>query len=121
MKDMIERVKAAIFGADCDFGYSIRLTGHVDGVSEYTLTYSDGSEPLTFADYAEASEHTESRRNEVRARAAIEAMREPTETMRQAGADNLFAAASDDWKDDAGGIWTAMIDAALHRIDGKGE
>jgi hypothetical protein len=58
---------------------------------------------------------------EALARAAIKAMREPTETMRQAGADNLFAAASDDWKDDAGTIWSAMIDAALHRIDGKGE
>jgi hypothetical protein len=47
------------------------------------------------------------------ARAAIEAMRQPNEAMRQAGADNLFGAASDDWKDDAGAIWSAMIEVAL--------
>jgi hypothetical protein len=47
------------------------------------------------------------------ASAAIEAMREPTVAMRQAGADNLFGAASDDWKDDAGAIWSAMIEVAL--------
>lgn len=38
--------------------------------------------------------------------------REPTTEMMEAGADNLFGSASDDWKDDARVIWNAMLAAA---------
>lgn len=47
------------------------------------------------------------------ARAVLEAIREPSEGMREQGAGQLFGSASDDWGDDARLVWQAMIDAAL--------
>lgn len=37
---------------------------------------------------------------------------EPTEAMLEAGADNLFASASENWADEARIIWSAMLSAA---------
>ncbi len=44
MSDVVGKVAGAI--EDAEFGYSMNLTSLVDGVSTYTLTYSDGSPPL---------------------------------------------------------------------------
>ncbi|WP_260581169.1 hypothetical protein [Sphingopyxis sp. PET50] len=48
-----------------------------------------------------------------KARAVLTAIREPSEGMREAGAGQLFGAASDDWGEDAKKVWVAMIEAAL--------
>jgi hypothetical protein len=49
------------------------------------------------------------------ARAAVEAMREPTRAMRDAGQNPCWTPLSPTYDDDAavGGMWRAMIDAAL--------
>ena len=49
-----------------------------------------------------------------RAVVVIEAIREPSQDMVQAGVDNLFAAADDDWAEDVTIIWKAMIDTILN-------
>jgi hypothetical protein len=41
----------------------------------------------------------------------------PSEAMRDAGADNLFGAANDDWGQDAAAIYTAMIQAAKDELN----
>jgi hypothetical protein len=81
---MVERVARAIESTACPFGYEIRLTRLVDGVSTYTLTYDDRVGPLEFGSNGEANRHVSERKREVQARAAIEAMREPTKRMIEA-------------------------------------
>lgn len=80
-ESMIERVGRAIREAD-EIGYSISLARLVDGVTTYELDYGGGESPLEFETHSEALEHVVARRNCARARAAIEAMREPTPEMR---------------------------------------
>ncbi|RYG86880.1 MAG: hypothetical protein EON58_21235, partial [Alphaproteobacteria bacterium] len=43
-------------------------------------------------------------------RALLLKMREPTREMAKDGAEQLFAAHSEDWSDDAVEVWQAMID-----------
>jgi hypothetical protein len=59
--------------AESDIGYEIKLTKFVDGVSEYSVTFPDGSEPRTFPGYSAASEYVERERNLSKAKAAVEA------------------------------------------------
>lgn len=49
-------------------------------------------------------------------RAILERMREPTEAMLDAGADQLVGSASEDWQDDAKRVFVSMLSA----IDEKG-
>lgn len=72
MSDVVGKVAGAI--EDAEFGYSMNLTSLVDGVSTYTLTYSDGSPPLEFPGTDEAYAHIASKRAAARARSAIAAM-----------------------------------------------
>ncbi|WP_457659616.1 hypothetical protein [Sinorhizobium medicae] len=112
MSTMIERVATAI--DEADVGYHINLTKLVDGVSTYTLRYHGVSDPLEFDSYDGASEHVHLTRNERRARAAIEAMREPTTEMLLAGDLTVLT----DEEIHRGPFelskaeWQAMIDAA---------
>lgn len=46
-------------------------------------------------------------------RAVLLAIREPSEGMKSAGAENLFGSASENWGDDARQVYRAMIDKAL--------
>ncbi|MDX0897400.1 hypothetical protein GOD90_10385 [Sinorhizobium medicae] len=110
MSTMIERVATAI--DEADVGYHINLTKLVDGVSTYTLRYHGVPDTLEFDSYDGASEHVSLTRNERRARAVIEAMREPTQEMVARGS----------WASYGGGeigstgsknAWRKMIDADL--------
>lgn len=112
MSTMVERVARAI--EDADIGYSIRLTRLVDGIATYTLTDSDREGELEFPSHGEALEYITRKKIERKARAAIEAMMEPTSKMLDAAADeedrrgyfsheNLIAE----------DVWPIMIQAAL--------
>lgn len=114
MSEMVERVARAI--DEADVGYSINLTRLVDGVSTYTLRYHGLSDLLEFGSYDEASEHVRAARDERRARAAIEALMEPTDAMLDAVADE------EDRRGIPSGVigaliaeeaWPLMIQAAL--------
>lgn len=48
-------------------------------------------------------------------RAALLALRDPGEVALQAGAGQLFGAASDDWAEDARKVWRAMMDSVLEK------
>lgn len=100
---MIERVATAIERAD--LGWSINLVKLVDGCSTYRVDYHDGSEPVEIDGYEAALESAEKRRRVLRARAAIEALREPTEAMLGANMKNSTNTALERWQ--------AAIDAAL--------
>lgn len=69
--DMVEAAAKAM--DDAEFGFSLNLTRLVDGVSTYTLTYSDGSPTLEFEDTDEAYEHVAQRKRLIQARAALAA------------------------------------------------
>ncbi|TIM07563.1 hypothetical protein [Mesorhizobium sp.] len=58
---------------DAEFGFTLNLTRLVDGVSTYTLTYSDGSPPLEFGATDGAYEHVAQRKRLTQARAALTA------------------------------------------------
>lgn len=115
-ENMIERVAKAIREAD-EIGYSISLARLVDGVTTYELDYGGGESPLEFETHSEALEHVVARRNCARARAAIEAMREPTPEMRAAMRDTLESCRDDDFDTDhcldGAHVWWDGIDAAL--------
>jgi hypothetical protein len=83
---MAERVAAAIDKAD--IGFNMRLVRLVDDERTYTLTY-DGEPPLEFDNTEDLYAHVAARKYEAKARAAIEAMRIPTEEMLQAQRDGL--------------------------------
>lgn len=76
--EQVERVAAAMEAAE--FRYRMELTRLVDGVSTYTLTYDDASEPLTFETTDECYEHVAKRKRETQARAALAAMPTPEPT-----------------------------------------
>lgn len=59
--------------AESEIGYEIKLTKFVDGVSEYSVTFPDSSDPRTFPSHAAASEYVERERNLAKAKAAVEA------------------------------------------------
>lgn len=75
----LEEVAVAI--EDAQIGYSIRLTRLVDGVSTYECRIDGLDGVLEFKSHGEALDFVTARRREVQARAAIEAMREPTQVM----------------------------------------
>ncbi|MQX90295.1 hypothetical protein [Sinorhizobium meliloti] len=113
MSTMVERVARAI--DEADVGYSINLTRLVDGVSTYTLRYHGVSDLLEFGSYDEASEHVRATRDERRARAAIEAMMEPTEAMLRC-ADEVVLTDEEIHRgpfEMSKAEWQAMIQAAL--------
>lgn len=117
--EMVERVAQAIAAVE-DLPYSIRLVRLVDGFSTYRLSFEDGSSPIEFDGIDAAHEHLANVRADRRARVAIEAMRDYTETMSQAG-----GAVAQFWMIPAGPdnlpigqsaaerCWHAMIDGAL--------
>src|SRR6266704_3504878 len=79
----------------------------IERVAEALFATRQRNDPLF--DYQESLEKDEYRRW---ARAAIAAMREPTEGMKQVG----FGRAGDPcWQEDVGLIWRGMIDEALDR------
>lgn len=104
MESMIERVARAM--EDASFGYSMNLIRLVDGVSTYHLKYSDG-ESLEFDGTDELYMHVAEKKRHTLARAAIEAMREPTAEMRDAMNEDI------DYDVDVVRAYTAAIDAAL--------
>ncbi len=74
-RETIERVAAAIESAEV--GYSLELTRLVDGERTYTLTYSDGTPPLTFDDIDDGYDHIRRRRHKAQAVAVIAALSPP--------------------------------------------
>ena len=104
MSEMVERVARAI--READIGYSIRLTRLVDDEATYTLT-RPGHEPMEFASHDEALEHVSALRDAERARAAIEAMREPTVAILVGGNHCQPGSYS------AEKVWVERIDTAL--------
>ncbi len=68
---LIQSVAEAIEAADV--GYNLRLTKLLDGISEYTLTYSDGEEHV-FEDINDGQRHISDRRFRAKAVAAIGAV-----------------------------------------------
>lgn len=70
--DVVNRVAKAL--ASVDLSRSVNLTRLVDGVSEYTLTYGDGSEPLVFDDINDAYEHVRNRTRHAQAAAVTAAL-----------------------------------------------
>ncbi len=65
---LIQSVAEAIEAADV--GYNLRLTKLIDGISEYTLTYSDGEEHV-FEDINDGYRHIRDRKFRAKAVAAI--------------------------------------------------
>lgn len=108
MSGMITRVADAI--ADAEVGYNMTLVRLVDGISTYSLRYDDG-ETLEFGSLGECYEHINSKKRAAQARAAIEAMREPTPEMVSAGMGEVPEDGSE--YEDVEDAWRAMIDAAL--------
>ncbi|MFM9829715.1 MAG: hypothetical protein ACKVOB_13400 [Sphingomonas sp.] len=51
------------------------------------------------------------------ARAVLTALREPSNAVLDAGADNLVGSVDDDWRGDALIIWRAMIDTILSETE----
>lgn len=78
----LEEVARAIEAAQ--IGYNISLARLVDGVSTYECRIDGISGILEFDSHADALEFVTARRREVQARAAIEAMREPSKAMQHA-------------------------------------
>lgn len=118
MTEMIERVARALAEFRESFGYSIRLTRLVDGEATYRLTLSDCDEAFEFGSHGDAAEHVANRKQQGGARAAIEAMREPTDEMRTAGFfavpfDRVYGGEPYKQSDSAEVTYRAMIDAAL--------
>lgn len=105
MSEMVKRVRDALRNANV--GYSISLTRLVDGVSTYEVVIHGDCCMREFSSHEEALEYVTERREEGRARAAIETLREPTELMLCAGEDVRFNNLPTE------GIWRAMIDEVL--------
>lgn len=76
---MIERVAQAIEQAQ--IGYSISMVRLVDGVATFECRVDGVEGVLEFDSHAEALEFVTARQREFQARAAIEAMSEPTKLM----------------------------------------
>lgn len=74
-QEAIARVAAAI--EDAGVGYSLHLTQLVDGEETYTLTYSDGTPPLTFGNIDDGYLHVRARKREAQAVAVINALAPP--------------------------------------------
>lgn len=72
---IIDRVAAAIESAEVS--YSLTLTRLVDGERTYTLTYGDGSPPLTFDDIDDGYRHIRQRKRQAQAVAVIAALATP--------------------------------------------
>ncbi len=72
---LIDRIAAAIESAEV--GYSLTLTRLVDGERTYTLTYSDGTPPLTFDDIDDGYLHISERKRRAQAAAVIAALEPP--------------------------------------------
>lgn len=70
--ELFRRVASAI--DDADFAFSLKLTRLVDGVSEYTVTFSDGTPPMLFPDTEDAYEYIRGRKMLAKAQAAIAAL-----------------------------------------------
>jgi hypothetical protein len=108
---MIERVAEAI--NEASLGYNISLTRLVDRVSTYTLTDSDRLGPIEFPSHSDALEYITAKIRLAKARAAIKAMREPTEEMVREGRFSIGVFYDDSSDAEATSVFTAMIDAAL--------
>lgn len=123
MTEYVNKIADAIESAEV--GYKLSLTRLVDGVSTYTLTYSDNSMPLEFVDSDDndysaqdaAYAHIARTRREKAARSVLQAMREPTQAMidaaYEAEAEYQRAPAPASWCGLAS-AYRAMIDAALN-------
>lgn len=114
MSDLVERVAKAI--EDAQLLWSIRLTRLVDGESTYELRYDGCEKALEFSSHDEALEHLTAVKRRVAARAAIAAMREPSEAMVSESEAAIFEYTAEprDWTLQAAKDgWQAGIDAAL--------
>jgi hypothetical protein len=120
MSEMTQRVADAIQQADEDCSFNMKLIRLVDGVSTYSLRYSDGMY-LEFEDQDELYEHIRQRKAQYRARAAIAAVREVSEPMKHIGgrivANLSSGRAIEPYEDDAVNAYQAMIDTALGGTD----
>lgn len=106
--ELFLRVASAI--DDADFGFSLKLTRLLDGVSEYTVTFSDGTPPMVFPDTENAYEYIRGRKLLAKAQAAIAALA-PASGSQMVVTDELaitykaaFRAVFDRWLNDEGGI-----------------
>jgi hypothetical protein len=79
------------------------------------MAIADASEPWRLGQQTDAKAHYFAL-----ARAAIEAMREPTEEMLQCGFDTHQSWNLGD-KDDLAAAWRGMIDAAIGKLSGSGK
>lgn len=69
--EMVEAAARAM--EEAEFGYNLSLTRLVDGVHTYTLTYSDGSDPIEFDDMDAAYAHVAGKQRAAQAIAALTA------------------------------------------------
>jgi hypothetical protein len=58
---------------EAEFNYHLKLVSLVDDVHTYSLTYNDGSEPLTFDDIDDAYAHIAAKKRQTQAKAALSA------------------------------------------------
>ena len=110
MSEMIDKVARAIEGVEV--GYHLRLTSLVDGISTYTLDYDDGTPTMEFDCTDDAYAHIAHKKRLKAARAAIEAMREPT-------AEMLFVGSNDEAGFTQRNLlqsWHLMIDEVLASV-----
>jgi hypothetical protein len=113
---MVERVGAAIDAADINF--RMTLVRLVDGVHTYHLVY-DGEPAIEFDNTDDLYDHVRTRKFQAKARAAIEAMREPSEGMLAAVfTADLTGCIVDDDSGLVRTAYTAAIDAALQETKG---
>lgn len=104
MNEMVEKVASVLFDQEYSGPYSKVLTHAIFGCDK--ITYAEvklGIENGLYTAAALSNVHA-------LARATIEAMREPTKEMLEAGWEH-----TDDpcWREDVAEAWRAMIDAAL--------
>lgn len=111
MSEVVERIADAMDSAVS--GYSIKLIRLIDGISTYSLTYSDG-ETVECDSYEAASEHLRLRTSRLQVLAALKMLRKPTEAMLNAARDWSYQKYGKPIGNDAAiGCWQAMVDGLL--------
>lgn len=108
--EMIGKIASAIGLADDAFGYSFNMTKLIDGVATHTLTM-DGFEPVDFEDRDDGYRLIAERRNRLRAKAILEALKDPSVDMIEASIDAREYGMT--LEESANAVWQSMIDAAL--------
>lgn len=111
------RIEAAAKAMEsAELGYHLRLTGLVDGVHTYTLTYDDGTPPLNFDNIDDGYAHIASKRRLAQATAAITAYLAGDVVVPREETTAMLAAGQKAWVADelkrSSTLYRAMVSAA---------